>query len=165
MSCIPNPLRHSFVQNIMNLNEKSKNVLDWYHPPIRILERGNGINKNCSSMRNNLLHIKWHEQLHYASLKIIQNDPSSYWQDSKWSYLVMKEAGTQMLLDDWKKYWINLDTNILPAIGTAKSSALAWHHKLWDFMLGASCDLELLEMLPTKHRNPDDTDKGAQHAP
>ena len=29
-----------------------------------------------------------------------------------------------------ENYWINLDADILPAIDTGKSRALAWHHNL-----------------------------------
>ena len=38
-----------------------------------------------------------------------------------------------------------------------KSSALAWHCNLQDLMLGASCDLEVSEVVLPEHRNPDET--------
>ena len=58
-----------------------------------------------------------------------------------------------------EKYFISLDADILPAIGTGKSSALAWHHDLQYLMLGASCGLEVPEIVLTRHRNPDDTEE------
>ena len=78
-------------------------------------------------------------------------------------------AGFKVMLsgaeEDWNpnatrwqlKYWINLDSDILPDTGNC--SAIAWHHNWWDLMLGASCSLKVSEMILTKHRNPDDTDK------
>ena len=42
----------------------------------------------------------------------------------------MKKTGTHMLLNNWKKYQIYLDADILSANGTSKSSAQAWHHNL-----------------------------------
>ena len=43
MGYIHNPVRHSIVQNIMNLIDLFRNFLDLYHSPTRVLE-GNGIN-------------------------------------------------------------------------------------------------------------------------
>ena len=46
-------------------------ILDWYHSAFRILDRGNGINKSSSGMRNKLLCIQSGMQSHpSASLKI-----------------------------------------------------------------------------------------------
>ena len=81
-------------------------LLDWYHSPIRILERGSGINKTSFGMRNKLLCIESGvNSCTNASQKIrkilinlfmtkIQSD----------CYLVLKKTETQMLLDDWKNF-------------------------------------------------------------
>ena len=53
--------------------------------------------------------------------------------------------------------WINLDTDIWVARGTGARRALAWHHNLWDLMLGASCGLEWSEIVLTEQRNPEET--------
>ena len=47
----------------------------------------------------------------------------------------------------------------MPVNDTGKSSALAWHHNLQDFILGASCSLEVPEMVVTEYKNPDETEE------
>ena len=50
--------------------------------------------------------------------------------------------------------------SILPACGTGKSYAIAQHYNLWYLMLGASCSLELSEMVLPEHRKPEETEEG-----
>ena len=38
---------------------------------------------------------------------------------------------------------------------TGEKRALAWHHNLRDLMQGPSCGLDLLQIVCTKHRNPE----------
>ena len=59
---------------------------------------------------------------------------------------------------NWKLQ-INLETNILQANGTGKSSTLAWHHNFWDVMLGTGCSLEISEMALTICKNPEETEE------
>ena len=42
--------------------------------------------------------------------------------------------------------------------GTGERRALAWHHKLEVLMLGASCGIEITEIVHTKQRNPEETE-------
>ena len=72
---------------------------------------------------------------------------------------MVKKAWDQNAAGRLEKQWINLETEILPTSGTGKITVLVWHHDLWDLMLGASSGLELIEMVPTKYRNPEETEE------
>ena len=56
-----------------------------------------------------------------------------------------------------QKYQISWVVDILVAKNTGERHAIAWHHNLWDLMLGASCGLEVSETVLTKWRNPEET--------
>ena len=94
------------------------------------------------------------------------SDPSSYWWYRPTSCSA-KAAGGPIGEEDQnsnaagslEKYQINLDDDILPVIGTGKSSTLAWHHNFWHLMILASCGLEVSEIVLTGHRNPDRTNE------
>ena len=58
-----------------------------------------------------------------------------------------------------RKYWNNLDADILVAKDTGERSALAWHHHLWYLMLGASCSLEDSETVLAGQRNPEEMEE------
>ena len=68
--------------------------------------------------------------------------------------------GIQMLLHNWKIMNQLKEAYMVPACCMGKSSALAWNHNLWDLMLGASCILDILELVLPESRNPEETDAG-----
>ena len=52
-----------------------------------------------------------------------------------------------------------LEADILSAFGTGKSNAQTLYHNLQDLILGASCGLELSEVVLIKFKNPEETEK------
>ena len=61
----------------------------------------------------------------------------------------MVKTRTQMLLDEWE------NTESIKA----ESSALAWNDNLCNLVPGASCGLNVSEIVLTEHSNPDVTDE------
>ena len=57
-----------------------------------------------------------------------------------------------------EKYQINLYDDLLVARCTGARRTLAWYHNIWDLMLGASCSLEVSEIVLTEWRNPEETE-------
>ena len=129
------------------------------HSSLRIWQGRNRISKCNSDARNELLHIEsGMSHLTNTSLKLLKNDQPSYWQDSRWCYLVALKTGTQ-------GYWLAREVAnqfricTLVAKHTGERSTLAWHHNLQDLMLGARCGLEVSETVLTKWRNPEEAEE------
>ena len=98
-------------------------------------------------MRSKLLYIKGGMSSYTnASLKFLE---------TLISIPIGRIQGDADCVKDWyqnatgwlENYQSNLDADILVAKDTGKRNALAWHHNLWDLMLGVSFDLEVKETI------------------
>ena len=115
-----------------------------------------GINRCNSGVRYELLCIKHSmSSCTYSSLKFRKTLISLLTGKIKGDVIWWCSGATLWL----EKYWSNLDADILVATNTGERTDIAWHHNLWDLMLGASCGLEVSETVLTKWRKSEETEE------